>query len=174
MFAARGIDVVVGAEHHASLLGPLGASFLSLDLWVAEEDAEDAVALLRDFRESDNSANLPDDDAQDPHSGAALHDDGGRDAAPARADLARRTVLVLLLGCCVTFGTAHMFTRAWMRGIALAGLEALGFRYVFARDALGVFLIVAAVACDVVGALWRVRAASRAPLPVARVHNASG
>lgn len=175
MFAARGIDVVVGAEHHASLLGPLGASFLSLDIWVAEADGEEAAALLRDFREGDGGADLG-GDAGGPFDGALVvdNDDDGDltgGVAQARTDLVRRTVLALLLGCCVTFGTAHMSTRAWMRGIALAGLEILGLRYVFARDALGVFLIVAAVVYDVVGALWRVRTAPRATLPVARLRS---
>src|SRR5215831_13046420 len=58
VFAARGIPVVIGAEHHASLLGPIGSSFLSLDIWVAEEDAEDAAALLRDLREHPADAAL--------------------------------------------------------------------------------------------------------------------
>src|SRR4051812_12815132 len=51
VFAARGVGVVIGAEHHASLLGPIGGSFLSLDIWVARDEAEEAAALLRDLRE---------------------------------------------------------------------------------------------------------------------------
>ena len=59
MFSARGIPVVVGAEHHSSMLGGLGGGFLSLDIWVAEEDSEEASALLRDVREP---GKCPDDD----------------------------------------------------------------------------------------------------------------
>ena len=130
MFAARGIPVVIGAEHHASLLGPLGASFLSLDIWVAEEDAEEAAALLRDLREpsanavSGDSANGAVADAGDAD---GEHADAGESAAPEAEDASgdsvrmqierrRRTGLALLLGCFITFGTAHMSTRAWLRG----------------------------------------------------------
>ena len=50
VFDAHEIGVVIGAEHHASLLGPVGGAFLSLDVWVAEADAEEAAALLHDLR----------------------------------------------------------------------------------------------------------------------------
>ncbi len=183
MFAARGIPVVIGAEHHASLLGPLGASFLSLDIWVAEEDAEEAAALLRDLREpsanavSGDSANGAVADAGDAD---GEHADAGESAAPEAEDASgdsvrmqierrRRTGLALLLGCFITFGTAHMSTRAWLRGIALAGLEVAGFRYVAAGDRLGPVLVIAAIIGDVVGAVWRIRTLSSTQLPVARV-----
>src|SRR6185295_10428438 len=126
MFAAHGIDLVVAAEHHAGLLGGLGGAFLSLDIWVADDDAEEASALLRDLRERDDSSAVE----------AAASDAGATGAAPddepddeplgplqQRIDRRRRTGVALLLGCCITFGTAHVFTGAWARGILLATIE---------------------------------------------------
>lgn len=172
VFAAHEIGVVIGAEHHASLFGLLGGAFLSLDIWVAEEDAEEAAALLHDLRER-GAGTAPEDDGDD-------EADGEADAPPApsetgeslqwRLDRRRRTGVVLLIGTVLTFGTAHMFTRAWMRGIALAGLEVLGLRYLAAGNALGGAMVASAIVYDLVGAIWRVRAAPRTTLPVARVH----
>jgi hypothetical protein len=81
----------------------------------------------------------------------------------------RRTGLVLLLGCCITFGTAHMFTGAWSRGIALAALELVGIVRIGSGHALGSVAIAAAVAVDVIGAVWRVWSSSETALPVARL-----
>jgi hypothetical protein len=175
VFTAHEIDVVIGAEHHASLLGPLGGAFLSLDIWVAEEDAEEAWALLHDLRErSAGTAPDGDDGDDDDDDGAVAGLSAALGAAGEslqwRLDRRRRTLAVLLLGAVLTFGTAHLFARAWLRGIALAGLEILGFRYLAAGNALGRFMIASAIVCDLVGAIWRVRATPRTQLPVARIH----
>src|SRR5580765_1989056 len=152
MFAARGIAVVIAAEHHASLLGAIGSGFLSLDIWVAAEDAEDAAALLRDLRESDagDAAGAPDGDHFD---------------VQAYTERRRRTGLAILLACFVTFGTGHMVTGAWLRGVLLAAIETLGIRLLVHGNRIGSALIVATVAADLIGALWRLRAASPPPLP---------
>ena len=76
--------------------------------------------------------------------------------------------IVLLLGCFLTFGTAHMFTRAWRRGIALAGREIFGLAYVGVRYEAG-FVAMGAILADLIGGLWRVRTAPRSVLPEARV-----
>jgi hypothetical protein len=197
MFSARGIPVVVGAENHSSMLGGLGGSFLSLDIWVAEDDAEEAIALLRDVR--DPAAGWHDDldeaDADDPEAHGELAPDGdetsfstsqadasaalaaaaspddARDAFHLRIDRRRRTGIALLLGCCITFGTAHMFTRAWLRGIALGALELMGILRVAAGERGGTLAIVGAVAVDVIGAVWRVWTQPRPALPEARLHH---
>jgi hypothetical protein len=187
MFSARGIPVVVGAEHHSSMLGGLGGSFLSLDIWVAEEDSEEASALLRDVRDPDV---CPDDDeltgdeiAPDGDERSFSTSQAATAAALARADGSddtqdgfalfierrRRTGIALLLGCCITFGTAHMFTRAWLRGLALAGLELLGILKLAAGERIGTLAIVAAVATDIIGAVWRVWTHGRPELPEARL-----
>jgi hypothetical protein len=188
MFAARGIHAVVGAEHHASLLGPLGASFLSLDIWVDEEDAEEAAELLRDLRERAVDAPFEGEDGEGDDQGDDAEEDQGDHAIEARLveppalagdslrmqiERRRRTAAVLLLGCFVTFGTAHMFTRAWVRGVALACIEGMGLWYAVAGAHLSGLLVAAAVAYDLVGALWRVRhhQPSASTIPVARIHS---
>ena len=182
VFDAHEIHVVIGAEHHASLLGPLGGAFLSLDIWVAEEDAEEAAALLHDLRERGAEATPEDEDHEEDGDVAdgSAGEAAGQHAPPApsapgeslqgRLDRRRRTGTVLLLGAFVTFGTAHMFTRAWMRGIALAGLEVLGLRYIAVGNALGGVMIASAIVYDLVGAIWRVRTPPSTALPVARIH----
>jgi len=172
MFSAHGIDVVVGAENHAGMLAGLGGGFLSLDIWVDEEDSEDASALLQDLRERDDGASANDDDDDDEYDG----DETGASSreAPAatvhqRVDQRRRTAVALILGCCITFGTAHMFTGAWTRGITLAAIELAGIFQVGAGHTLGGVVAVAAVIVDLTGALWRIRAARRTVLPAARL-----
>lgn len=223
MFAAHGIGAVIGAEHHAGLLGPLGGAFLSLDISVAEDDAEDAVALLRDLRErsaggapgdedEDEDEYEADDGAIDTDEGVATADAtadaadaagvttntaadantaaaagssiarpaGTRQPRPAspsspgeslrwRLERRRRTAAVLLLGAFLGFGTAHMFTRAWLRGITLAGLEILGLRELASGNPLGGIMVASAILYDLFGAMWRVRTQPRATLPVARL-----
>ena len=167
MFAARGIAVVIAAEHHASLLGAIGSGFLSLDIWVAAEEAEEAAALLRDLRESDASAAATDGASDgDPADGCDTDDDFDVQAYTERR---RRTGLAILLACFVTFGTGHMVTGAWLRGVALAAIETIGIRLLVHGNRIGSALIVATVAADLIGALWRLRAASPPPLPVARI-----
>ena len=192
MFSARGIPVVVGAEHHSSMLGGLGGGFLSLDIWVAEEDSEEATALLRDVREP---AASQDGELADDELGADPARDGDEtsfstsqaDAAVALAPASsaddtqdsfhlfierrRRTGIALLLGCCITFGTAHMFTRAWLRGLALAGLELLGILKLAAGERVGTLAIVGAVTVDIIGAVWRVWTQDRPALPEARLRS---
>jgi hypothetical protein len=172
MFSAHGIDVVVGAEHHAGMLAGLGGGFLSLDIWVDEDDSEDAAALLHDLRERSTSGAEPDDD-DDEYDG----DETGESTRGAplvtvhqRTDQRRRTAVALILGCCITFGTAHMFTGAWTRGITLAAIELVGILQASAGHMLGGVTAVAAICVDLTGAMWRIRA-RRPPLPVARLRS---
>ena len=176
MFSAHGIAVVIGAEHHASLLGPLGGSFLSLDIWVDAEDGEEAVELLRDLRERDergdeDEAAQAGAEADAGRSGSADDDrDDPGSSVQLRIDQRRRTGAVLLLGCIVTFGTAHMFTRAWMRGLVLAAIELAGIMHLWNGRSIGGVVVVAAILTDVIGALRRVWTAPRSGLPTARLH----
>jgi hypothetical protein len=169
VFAARGIGVVIGAEHHASLLGPIGGAFLSLDIWVASEDAEEAAALLCDLREghaAGRDAAQPDGEA-----GAAPPDEDDDELAyerKLRTDQRQRAGLAILLGCFVTFGTAHMVTGAWARGLVLAATEVVGVRALVVGEKFGTAIILAAVIADLTGALWRLR--RQRTLPTARVH----
>jgi hypothetical protein len=171
-FAAHDIHVVIGAEHHAGMLGGLGGTFLSLDIWVADEDAEEAIALLRDVR-GEGSDDAAEHGVEEPLPESP--DDDDDDEGPDMEQLVQRrrgTGLVLLLGCCITFGTAHISTGAWGRGILLAGLELLGFRTMLTNPALGATLVIGTVATDVIGALVRVRRKQPA-IPPARVRKSS-
>jgi hypothetical protein len=170
MFAARGLGVVIGAEHHASLLGPLGGSFLSLDIWVASDDAEEAAALLHDLRTGGHAA---DGEAGEADAGAEAgppdEDDGELEYEHRiRIEQRRRAGLAILLGCFVTFGTAHMATGAWARGLVLAAMEMVGLRYLLLGERFGTAIILAAVIADLTGALWRLR--RQQTLPTARLH----
>lgn len=170
MFTARGIDVVIAAEHHASLLGAIGSSFLSLDIWVDTADAEEATALLCDLRESDVSTEAADDDADDDaEPDAALDPDDDVSYLRARTEQRQRTGLAILLACFITFGTGHMVTGAWLRGILLAAFETVGIRILVRGDRAGALIIVAAIAVDLIGALWRLREMYRVSLPTARL-----
>jgi hypothetical protein len=159
VFEAHEIAVVIGAENHANLLGGLGDGFLTLDISVDEAKAEDAVQLLREIRSNESIESEP-----------AEGDEPDQDEAvwvEQRVDRRRRTGVVLLLAFCVTFGTAHMYTRAWFRGIALMGVELLGIRYLGVKPVIGGLIIAAAVVTDLVGALMRVRSPATT-LPAAR------
>jgi hypothetical protein len=183
IFTAHDIDVVVGTEHHAGVLTGLGGGFVSLDIWIDEEDREEALALLHDLRDPDLRCGAENENEDEDEDGKGHDQDAGNDAAGARPDARdapgdslhlridrrRRTAVVLLLGSCITFGTAHMFTRAWMRGIMLAAVEIIGLMHVWNRHAAGGGIIASAVLADMIGALWRVRAAPPPALPVARI-----
>jgi hypothetical protein len=58
-----------------------------------------------------------------------------------------------LLGCCITFGTAHMFTRAGC-GRPDAGVELLGIPS--SPPAARRTLAIVGVVVDIIGAVWRV------------------
>lgn len=169
VLAARGIGVVIGAEHHASLLGPIGGAFLSLDIWVASDDAEEAAALLQDLRTGGHAADGEAGEAEAlAEAGPPEEDDGElADEHRIRTEQRRRAGLAILLGCFVTFGTAHMATGAWVRGLVLAALEMVGLRYLLLGERFGTAIILAAVIADLTGAMWRLR--RRQTLPTARI-----
>lgn len=180
-FAAFEIDVVIAAEHHASLLGAVGSNFLSLDIWVDGDDAEEAAALLRDLRshgtpraeatglvEADPTppaaADRDADDTDDTDDADDTDDD-----VRLRTLRRRRASVALLVGCFITFGTAHMTVGAWRRGLGLAALEVFGFWQIMHLGGFGPLTVVAAIVGDLIGTLALVRAANRPALPAARV-----
>jgi hypothetical protein len=159
-FEAHDIPVVINAEQHASMLGGLGGAIVPLYIDVPEGNAEDAVALLRELRGEDASA--PVDEPEDDDPAESMAD------VVARVQRRRNTGIVVALALCITFGTAHMYTRAWKRGVGLALLELLSFRLIFESHRIGGTLLLACVAVDLVGALVRVRAPTTT-IPSARV-----
>jgi Putative prokaryotic signal transducing protein len=195
VFEAHEIQVLIGAEHHASMLGGLGGAFVRLDIIVDEADAEEAFALLHDIREGDHATS--DDDAEEPE---AEPDDPERDERddaegvwggghpeqpeaelPGAASIAlvtdrrRRTAIALLLTVTIGFGTAHMYTRAWLRGLVLAGVGGLGVALFAGSPGLGAALIVGARIADAFGAVSRIWSlpppTPPSELPPARIHD---
>lgn len=183
VFAAHGIDVVIAAEHHAGLLCGVVGGLLSLDIWVAADDAEEAAALLHDLRERDNSSAVDSAtaDLAGPADADADDHDHDHDAASAETDepsalqqlneRRRRTGVAVLLGGCITFGAAHAFTGAWRRSIAFATVELAGLAALASGYAVGGAAVAGAIVTDLIGALWRIRAAPRPGLPIARIHS---
>lgn len=144
-FAAHDIACVIGAEQHANLLGGLHGGLLSLDIWVDDADAETARQLLDEIRAPAADDDLDEDEAEESR------------ALETRLAVRRSTGVVVLLAICITFGTAHMFTGAWKRGLAFAAVEALGIYYLAHAVAAGGLLVGAAIFVDLFGALARVR-----------------
>ncbi|MCA9674383.1 MAG: DUF2007 domain-containing protein [Kofleriaceae bacterium] len=178
MLSAHGIAAVVSGENHAGLLGGLAGGFISMDVWVDTEDAEQAAALIRDLREGvdDELAEdelVDEDTAEDAalHAGTAGAVVWSADDPRVALEKRRRTGAAVLLACCVTFGTAHMYTRAWLRGITLAALELVAIGEIQRSSWLGWPLFALAIATDLVGAVWRVRVepAATGQVPTARL-----
>ena len=177
VFDAHELPVVINGEMHASAMGGLGG-FIQLDIFVDEDDAEDAVALLRDIRAGEHAVSedeLPDGEQTTSEGDERADADGMWNAkqgtepseiSPTEAAATpttafdtrrRRTGIVLLLSVIVGFGTAHMATGAWMRGATLALLHVVGIAYaVNGQPILGGWLLFGARFGDMVGALWRV------------------
>jgi len=172
VFDAHELPVVINGEMHASAMGGLGG-FIRLDIFVDREDAEDAVALLRDIRAGDHAVSegdeLPDYPGGDERADAdgvwdAKHETGASEAPPAEPapttgfDTRRRsTGAVLLLSVIPGFGAAHMSTGAWGRGVLIAALNMAGIAYAVGdQPRLGGLLLFGARFGDMFGALWRV------------------
>ncbi|HWU88136.1 MAG TPA: DUF2007 domain-containing protein, partial [Kofleriaceae bacterium] len=163
-FDAHDIHVVINAEHHASVLGGLGGAFVPLHIMVDEADAEEAAALLADLRQHDRAqaGDHPEgelEDAAAPSDEDEDEDDAGSGRASdvgQRVDRRRRTGIALLLGLCATFGTAHMSTGAWLRGLVLAGVELFAIKRMITGADHAWPVLLAVIAADVIGAVWRI------------------
>jgi hypothetical protein len=179
VFDAHDLPVVINGEMHASAMGGL-AGFVGLEIFVDAADAEDAIALLHDIRAGEHAVSEHDDlpgsgdgpqerEERDERDDAAGVWDARQDAAVATGaaaasraaakgfDTRRRSVgAVLLLSVVLGFGTAHMSTGAWGRGLALASLNAVGIALVVGGDPLGGWLLFGGRFVDLFGALLRV------------------
>jgi hypothetical protein len=174
VFDAHGLPVVINGEMHAAAMGGLGG-FIRLHILVDRDDAEDAIALLRDIRAGAHAVSegddLPDDLHRDERADAegvwdARQETGASEvssAAPAPTPATgfdtrrRRTGAVLLLSVIPGFGAAHMSTGAWGRGAGIAALNVLGIVYAVSdHGSFGGWLLFGARFADMFGALWRV------------------
>lgn len=177
VFDAHGLPVVINGEMHAGALGGLGG-FVRLDILVAGEDAEEARELLRDIRAGDHALAEGAEPVAEADGDAHADAHGVWDAAPvsaepsARAEATpvppvfapttgydtrrRRTGVALLLTVMPGFGTAHMSTGAWGRGIALALINAAGIGMLASDVRVAGWILFGARLADMFGALWRI------------------
>ncbi|MBE7447602.1 MAG: DUF2007 domain-containing protein [Kofleriaceae bacterium] len=178
VLSAHGIDAMIPGEASASL-GTAAVGFIT-HVFVDAEDAEDAAALIHELREgpAPGAGDADDGTADGDGADGPPAEEGAADADGAGAAVAlvagRRVSLVAVVVLAMTpgFGTAHMATGAWKRGLALAAVELVGVRHAVSGNRLGVLLIVLAVVADLIGGVVRVRARRRreAPaLPEARI-----
>jgi|ERR1700733_7820208 hypothetical protein len=169
MFGANGIDLVIGAEQHAAMLGGLGAGFLSLDIIVDADDADRAAELLRELREGTHATDGDNSNAGDSAAGHSAADHDVEDLAEGELPIdvriarRRRTGIAVMLSLFITFGTGHMFMRAWARAVLLAGVEVFGFVELARGQGLGGLLVIGAIATDAIGSVIRARAIPRLP-----------
>ncbi|HVV83264.1 MAG TPA: DUF2007 domain-containing protein [Kofleriaceae bacterium] len=180
---SHGLHVFVNGQHSAAMFS-WAAAALSLDVWVDRDEADEAIALIRELREGGEAqlaeGELPpeaDGDLAGPADGeepaAADADDAAADVnlddTLTRLGKRKRILLALALGIFIGHGTAHMSARAWFRGVVLACVQVMGWRELFGGNAhLGASLVVAAVLMDLVGAVL-VISQSSSNLPAARV-----
>jgi hypothetical protein len=160
IFGAHGIEAVIVGENHASMLGGLGGAFISLDVWVESEDAEEASELIRQLREG-----APHDDEED-------EDDDEDDAPSPHRELEnrRKVGVAVLLSFCITFGTGHMYAGYGMRALALLALEVFGLVQLGTAPLLGAALAGGAIILDAIGSTLAIRRDLAAQqLPTARI-----
>jgi hypothetical protein len=131
---------------------------LSVDVWVDRDDAERAAELVTELQQTPLASD--DEDLDEPSAGDSLQ---------LRLQRRRQIGVAVLLSLCLTFGTAHMFARAWLRGFVLAATEAAAIVLLAGGSQTGVALLVAAILLDLVGSVALIRKRLVSPrLPIAQ------
>ena len=129
---AHGIRVVINAEHHASMIGGLGAAaFVPLYIFVDDSQAEQAAELLADIRSRDR----PPDELL----GEAEHADDDESEAEAvfvaRTNRRRRIGTMLVVSLAMAFGLPFVADRpALAIALIVAGLAAMASTMMRTRD----------------------------------------
>jgi hypothetical protein len=137
-------------------------------VFVDSEDAEEAAALIAELRDASPAEGAEDEDEDGDE--ASLGGGGAPADVAVVVDRRKRMGATVLLALVITFGTGHLSTGAWRRGVALAAVEIVGMRYATAGNRWGVALIALAVFADLLGAVIRVRQrGAPAKLPTAMV-----
>jgi hypothetical protein len=187
VFDAHDLPVIINGEMHASAMGGLAgfvplnilvdeddaedAAALLRDIRQGEHAVSDGDEPPDDEHAASREEAPPEAPDSDELADAAGVWDSRGDATAAKPPPAgsgftpttgfdtrrRRTGVVLLLAVVLGFGSAHMSTGAWGRGIAIAAFNVAGFGYAVSGDfRLGGWLLFAARFADLFGALWRV------------------
>lgn len=154
-------DIYVWMPEGASSAGVAAVGF-STRVFVPPDQAEQARELIAEMRREHEAAPTddPDDDADD--------EDTGEDVGSS-VERRKKVGAAVLFAVLIQWGTGHMSTGAWMRGLACAMLQFAGLRLLWRGDRLGVALWVAAVALDLIGSVTRAARARPSPLPRAQV-----
>jgi Putative prokaryotic signal transducing protein len=155
--ASHGIDCMVQGEHHRSMLQTVGF-FIELRLLVPSSQAEEAAALLRDFRQGspvpadgeevagpDDEDADPDEpeDTDQPAEGGAPED--WRESIEARRNLARARLLALVVP---GFGLGHFAVGARLRGVILVATWPVAFWLASRAGPTAFFLVLLSAAFD--------------------------
>ena len=119
---------------------------------VNEDQAEEARAIVVELRESQQASSDADgsaDDEAEEEAGPARH---AADVRRSSTDVRRWRFVTMLVSLTITFGLGHLVNRAWLRGMMIAGVEALGFYYrSYGQSKVASTLIISAIAYDVIG-----------------------
>jgi Putative prokaryotic signal transducing protein len=145
VLSAHGIASVIPGASAASVTA--AAVGFSSRVLVDAEVADEASALISELRGSGTEGQTPDLDD--------VADEGPSDEPEVGLALTRRhrVGVTVCLSLMLTFGAGHLFHRAVGRGMVIAGLEAMGIRYLMAGHRLGSMLVVGAVLLDLLGSV---------------------
>ena len=114
---AHGIDAIIPGEQSASL-GTAVVGFRT-HVFVDAGDAETATELIAQLRDGGGQMDSEDEDEDE------RDDEGALATTDVAVTVDRRVRMgaTVLLALVITFGTAHMSTGAWKRGVAFAAIE---------------------------------------------------
>lgn len=167
---ANGVFAYVQGENHSSMLGAIGSIMIELNVLVQRGDLDEARDLLEAFT---NANPISDEDwAED---GDGDDDDPVDLVDPPRAQLSisaigKNPVTAAMLGIVPSFGFAHLYTGAFIRGFLLAATEVGGIMLLGTNLVLGIGLIATAMFVDVAAGAQRAAELRGDPeLPPARV-----
>ena len=164
LFNAYDIPVVISGERHFALF-PWYVGAFRTDVFV---DAADAAALLADSRTGErpvpDHVGSPEDEDEIDRDHEIENRDHACDVRPigwpphpwsgVASDRWHQAGMALLFGVILGFGAAHFYyTRAWVRGVALA-LVQLSIFDIFGYSMHTLALVTSARLADAVGALW--------------------
>jgi hypothetical protein len=156
---AHDIPAIISGEHLFSLQ-PWYLGAFRTDVFVSAADAQDAAAILAGSRSGEHAlvddSDIPDSAVEVPDHAAEVQWRGWppHPWCVAATDRWNHAGLALLFGMIAGFGAAHFYyTRAWLRGLALA-LVQFGAAKVLHDPKSVVEVLILARMVDVVGALW--------------------
>jgi hypothetical protein len=166
------IRVFIQGENHRAQLGIMGP-YIELKLMVPASQAELALEVLRDAESEIGRLSPATDDASEGQLSFAEGEGAlstsfeptaetlpATDAPSREAPFTdrRRAAVAVLLAVTLTFGTGHMYARAWRRGFTLAALEIAALALLGASPELGASLFLLTIVYDAIGGSLAARA----------------